>query len=208
MTTGNQQPVADNTKTGATPPVDGVGAQNETDPLDTLLADYDNATQKTDTAITPPQPKGDGTPNPQNNPDFQQWQQDRQDIQTWRAERQMQALDQVVQDVMGDLDDPRFDKDWVKVWLVTQAQKDERLDRAFVERVKNPAKWNAVKAELGKKLHKMASKQPDQNATEDRNAVAQAVKGASTKAPAEPAPDFSTMSAAEFEQAKRKLFRK
>jgi hypothetical protein len=49
--------------------------------------------------------------------------------------------------------------------------------------------------------------QIDPVATEDREAVAQAVRGAGGKAPPEPSPDVANMPTGEFESYKRKLFR-
>jgi hypothetical protein len=55
---------------------------------------------------------------------------------------------------------------------------------------------------------KAARGQIDSLATEDRNAVAMAVKGASGHVPAGPPEDYSSMSTPEFEQAKRRLFKR
>ena len=194
-----EHPVVDDTNTVATPTVDSASAQQ--DPLDELLASYDEAT-KTDGVITPPKPMGDGNSNSETDRRLNLMEQK---LQRYEQGETRQVVDKIVNDIKGEI---VIDNDLVEGWLIKQANKDRRLDQAFNERDTNPQKWSAVETELKKKFHKVASQMIDKEATDDRNAVAAAVKGASTKVPADPPPDFSTMSAAEFQAAKRRLFRK
>jgi hypothetical protein len=59
---------------------------------------------------------------------------------------------------------------------------------------------------LGKSFAKKFSKMPDKQATEDRETVAAAVRGASTRAPEGKAPNFAAMSDNDFQAEKDKLF--
>lgn len=103
-----------------------------------------------------------------------------------------------IKEVRGDLDADHFDDDFMIAFLDGQARKDPRLREAFAQRNANPKQWGRVLTTLGKQFAGKYGKMPDRQATEDREAVAAAVRGASTKAPEGKAPDFGRMSDGEY----------
>lgn len=103
-----------------------------------------------------------------------------------------------VKAVRGDIGSDVVEDDLVEAWLDTQARKDPRLQKAWLERDNNPQRFAKITVELGKQFAKKFSKMPDRSATEDREAVTAAVRGASTKAPAEAPPNYASSSNADF----------
>jgi hypothetical protein len=175
-------------------------ARKDVDDLDTLLAEFDQGTKKTDT-VSPPETK----PTP---PDAlaQDVQALKNQAQEWAQEKNKRAIAETVEGIRGDVPKEVFDDEMVEAWLDSQARRDPRLALAFVQRDQNPQKWGKVKAELGRQLAKKAGALPDRNASDDREAVAAAVRGASAKATAEPAPNFGAMTDAELRKYNREHF--
>jgi hypothetical protein len=186
----------------ATPVVEGNGAQNKADDLDTLLSEFDEGANKTSAAAqTQPEPK-----TVTDNDLKQTYEQMRAFVGEAQGLRFRQDMDATIKDVRGDLDSDLFDADFVESWLDGQARKDPRLANAWANRSANPKAFQKVKTELGRNFQKKYGKLPDKGATEDREAVTAAVRGASTQAPASKAPDFSGMSNAEFREAHKKHY--
>jgi len=116
-----------------------------------------------------------------------------------------QDMDKTVKSIRGDLDPEMFDDATVRGWINARADDDPRLAQAWVNRHNNPKQFEKVVTQLGRDFQKKFSKMPDKGATEDRDAVTAAVRGASTRAPAGQAPDFSRMTDREFQAEKDKL---
>jgi hypothetical protein len=114
-------------------------------------------------------------------------------------------LQGAIKTIRGDLDPGIFDDDLVEAWLDKTARGDERLQRAWLERSAKPKAWEKIQMELGKNFNKRFSKMPDRQVTEDRDAVTAAVRGASTKAPSEQAPNYASLDNAELRAEYRKL---
>lgn len=80
-----------------------------------------------------------------------------------------------------------------------RAKRDPRLAAAWANRHTNPKAWDGVVTALSRELSGKFKKLPDKAATEDRDAVAAAVRGASTTTPPPAkAPDYSKMGNAEY----------
>lgn len=71
---------------------------------------------------------------------------------------------------------------------------DPRLRTAWLNRHDDPGKWNRTVKSLSDSFKKRFSNLPDKSATEDREAVTAAVRGASTKAPEDRPPSYGSMS--------------
>ncbi len=181
----DKQPVVDETKTSAQPEVAVDSARKDGTDLDTLLAQYEQQTTKTET-VSPPETQQQPPARPQVDPNVSRLLSrfDREDLQ------------RLVGIVKGDLD---YDEELVEAFIDVQARKDPRLQRAWLEREGNPKAFDQIAKELGKALAKKASKRADPALTEDREAVVAAVRGASTqRAPDSPPPNFGKMSNVEY----------
>jgi len=113
-------------------------------------------------------------------------------------EQHQRDLGEAVKEIRGGLDDRFFDDQFVTTWLDARASSDPRLQQTWLERGQNPRAARAAINKLASEFQERFSRMPDPVATEDREAVAQAVRGAGGKAPPEPPPDFSRMSDAEL----------
>lgn len=195
--TEETQTVVDDTETGATPPAEGNDAR--TDDLDSLLTQYAEQT-------------GSPTPPPQDEavtPDVKAL---KAEVETLKSQVQQvgqyrfqQDMADTVKSVKGDLD--FVDNDMVEAWIDGQARKNEALQKAWLQRDSDPRNWQKIKTELGKRFQSQFSKMPDRAATEDREAVAAAVRGAaSTRAPTEAPPNYARSSNAEFRNEVREKY--
>jgi hypothetical protein len=193
------QTAVDTTKTPAVPGAEVAGARNDGDDLDKLLADFD------DSKKAPPEP---AKPEPTGADHDLKAVLD--EVRGLRTERQQETfrkdMDTTVKDVRGNLDPEFFDDVFVESWMDAQARQDPRLAQAWANRHANPKQFQKVVDTLGRSFVKKYGNLPDKAATEDRDAVAHAVRGASTKAPPEKAPDFSKMSPGEFQAEKDRMF--
>lgn len=196
MTTDNQQAVVETTDAQAKPAAEGANAQDKGDELDALLSQYDSESKAT---TTEPDSK------PEQKPGTEQIDpkaiaarvRAELDAET-RYERDMGAT---IKTIRGELDPEVFDDALLKGWINSQAEDDPRLQTAWKDRHKNPQQFAKVQEQLAKKFAAKFSKLPDRAATEEREAVTAAVRGASHKAPEGKAPDYSRMSNAEYREA-------
>lgn len=194
--TDETQTVVDETETGATPPAEETNARTED--LDALLAQYTQETKSPPPATEAAAPEVTAL-----KAEFDSL---KGEVQQMRQMRFQQELSATVKAVKGDLD---FISDKLaEAWLDAEAREDDRLQRAWLEKEKNPRAWQKIQGELSKKFQGQFSKMPDRNATEDREVVSALVRGnTSTKVPDDPAPDFASMSDAELYNWERKNVR-
>lgn len=192
-----QQAVVDETKAPAEPGAEVENARETTDDLDTLLKQFEQTEAK------PPE-----TPKPEHAgaDDSKLLEPIKGTVSAIEQRLFRQDMDETVKKVRGDLDPEFFDDDFVESWLDAQARNDRRLQQAWVERHNNPRQFQKVIEGLSRGFAKKYGKLPDKGATEDREAVTAAVRGASTKAPEGKAPDYSNMSNAEFREAHKKEY--
>lgn len=193
------QPVVTDANAPAQPGAAVESARNEGDDLDAALKEFDT--------VSPPAaaPKPEQTPGTESDLKVLA-EQVKGFVSEANAIRFRQDMDKTIADIRGDLDPDLVDNDLVEAWLDTQARKDKRLAQAWTNRNANPKQFDRVKAELGKALRAKFSKMPDRQATEDREAVTAAVRGASTRAPESKPLDFAKLTDAEFQREKDKLF--
>lgn len=180
------QSVVTDTNAAAKPAVAGNDAPDQGDDLDKLLSQFDAEAKP---AVPPPKPE-----QTQTDPALKAL-ADRVEgkLSELNAVSYRHDMDKTINEIRGDLDPDLVDDDLVESWLDAQARKDPRLARAWLERSNNPKAFDKVKAELGKSLARKFAKLPDRGATEDRAAVAAAVRGASTRTPEERPANYAGM---------------
>lgn len=93
-------------------------------------------------------------------------------------EKSVKSTQEVLQESGFDLPD-----NLVEGYLNLKAQRDRRVLNAFNQRQKSPDTWNQVLKGVSKELVNTLKNQPDKEATSDHEAVASAVRSASTKTP-------------------------
>lgn len=176
-------------------------ARNDDADLDTLLSQFDESKS----AASDPKPKPEPKAGAENDLGTlaEQMRGTLSEIQQATFRRDM---DVTLKAVRGDLPPDYFDDTFVEAWLDAQARSDPRLAAAWQSRQSNPKQFQKVVDGLSRTFAKKYGKLPDKQATEDREAVTAAVRGASTKAPEGKAPDFSGMSNAQYREAIKKDF--
>lgn len=193
------QAVVDETKAPAQPGAAETNARETTgDDLDTLLSEYKPAETR-----PPETPKPEQTGSANETKDAAREVLDARD--EIRRERFDKDMNDTIAKVRGDMPKEYFDDDLVRAYIDGRATKDTRLADAWINRMRNPQQFAKVVEALGRDFAKKYGKLPDKNATEDREAVTAAVRGASTKAPEGKAPDYSKMTDAEFAAEKERL---
>jgi Cdc6-like AAA superfamily ATPase len=93
-------------------------------------------------------------------------------------------------------------------YLVAESQLNAELVHAFDQRYSSPQALRQANKVIGKALDHMvaaARREPDANATEDRLAVAQAVRVTSTKIPEKPPVKYGDLSDLEFARQKSQI---
>lgn len=194
MSEDNTQTVVEKPDAAATPAVEGADARDTGDDLDTLLAQFDTSTKPEPVTASKPEPKpGTEKIDPK--------EIEANVIARLEAGNRFKAdMSDTVKTVRGDLDAEMFDDDMVSDWIDRQAKNDPRLAQAWNERGAKPKEFAKVKEQLSKKFVSRFGKLPDKSATEDREAVTAAVRGASNRAPEGKAPDFTKMSRGDFKK--------
>lgn len=188
-----RQTVVDETKTSAQPEAKVDGARNDGDDLDTLLAQFNQETTKP-TPVSPPVEQQQTKPAPAQDPNLARV--------LHRIERD--DISSLVKEVKGDLD---HDDEMVEAWIDTRARKDVRLQRAWLERDVNPQAFQRIAKELGREFAKRNSRKIDPQATEDREAVAAAVRGASSnRAPESAPPNYGKMTSIDYRKSVMEQF--
>lgn len=197
MSEENTQTVVDETNVAAVPATEATSARTDDD-LDTLLKEFDTETKS-------PEPAQPATAAPAAIDPAVANETVLSEAKFIRQERFQKDMDETIKKVRGDLPEELFDGSLVQAWIDSQATKDPRLAQAWANRHADPKKFGQVVTELGKRFSKYG-KLPDKQATEDREAVTAAVRGASTRAPEGKAPDFSRLTPAEFQAEKDRMF--
>lgn len=194
MATEDTKAVVDETKDQAKPDAAGTDAR-KADDLDALLNEFDSTATKP--AEAKPDTKADTTAKG-DDPVAQRLAA----LEEREADRQFQSdIKPAIDRVRGNVPTEVYDDDDVRDWMDREARKDPRLQQAWRDRHKDPAKFGKVLDGLSRKLAQKFAKAPDKNATEDREAVTAAVRGASTKAPEGKAPKFGELSNSEFSKS-------
>lgn len=183
MTDTNTQTVAE-TKVPAQPETAAAGAQ--TDDLATVLNEFE-----TETRTQTPEPKQAPVP-----PEFaQRIEALEKTISETKFKEEFQPI---LKRIRGDIPDSVLSDAEITDLLDGRAKRDPKLQNAYLNRQANPAAWAKVEKMLGAEISGKFSKLPDPDATSDKEAVAAAVRGASTKAPPEKPPNLGQLSNPEY----------
>jgi hypothetical protein len=180
-----KQAVVDTTQAAAPPAATDDSARVGVDPLDELLTQWDQ-NQARQAPVPPPVPPT---------------QQPHQEVPPWAQELKdrlfQEDLNKAVSNIFGDMKIPH---DAQIGWIDQLARKNPALGRAFLNKTNDPRTWEQAEKAISKKIRdEFKSSQVDETATADHEAVAQAVRGASTnKVATEPAPKLGGKSNAEF----------
>lgn len=190
----NPQTVVDDTEQTVQPVEQVQNAQ--ADDLDAILKQFEDETR--------PQPQPEQT---SKRPDDMSALADKVrnlEEQLWNREARTD-LGEAVKTVRGDLDPRVFKDSFIQAWIDGEARDNQGLQTIWQERHIKPQRYHQVLQGLRKKLADDFAKMPDAQATEDREAVAAAVRGSSTKAPEQKAPDLGKMTDGEFEAYKQSI---
>lgn len=205
MSEENKQAVVEKPDAQAKPAAEGADARDDKgDDLDALLSQYDTETQQkpgADAASKPEQKQAtDSDP-------VKKLATEVEELRRREADRQYRSdIQPVLQKLRGDIPPELYDDEDIQDWLDREAKKDTRIAKAWQNRHDDPRTLDKVVDALGKRLSQRFSKLPDKQATDDRDAVAAAIRGASTKAPEGKAPDYSKASNQEFANQVEKDF--
>lgn len=200
------------------------------DSLDALLSIYDSSTQAPPSSETAPAPQpvqhepghaparvdptAPALPANLRNDDLLTVMQSINDIESRDLARQRQAVNaadsaavlKMAKDTLGDMPTP---DGFAERWLVAEYNMNPELQQAWDNRFSSGEAGEACKKLVGAALKRLAASarsMPDRDATEDRNAVTQAVRGSNTRAPENRPPSYGRMTNAEFEAEKAKLY--
>ena len=94
-----------------------------------------------------------------------------------------------------------------EAFLNAMALREPRINQAYINRGSNPKGWEKVESTLKQEFQKRYGKKVDKQVTESREAVASAVRSASTAAPHKALTDkeISTMPKDDFDKLQREL---
>lgn len=200
MADKTEQPVVTEADAAATPAAEASKDAPAVEDLDALLAQYDESVKPADAAAQPAAANPASEQTQENDLTarirslVEHQERQRQLDEANEAKRQSEAIKQAVDDaakvVRGDLPDDVASDRLARAWLKDAADNDPRIQAAFKDREKNPEGWNKILTSLSREFAK-EMKRPDQAATEDREAVTAAVRGASSNAPAVKEPDVA-----------------
>ncbi len=196
------QPVVTETPASAQPDAKAPDARTEGD-LDSLLKVYDETTAAPAQPIQPEQTPG-------TEPDLKTIAAQMQRFENLATaavnDKFKRDMSTTVKAIRGDLPEAVFDDVLVEAYLDAQAKQDPRLAKAWLDRDANPRQFEQVKTALAKSFAKKFSSMPDRAATEDRDAVSAAVRGASNRAPASQPANLGGMTDQELREHTKKQY--
>lgn len=165
--------------------------------LDTLLGQFDEGT-------SPEASKEAETGGQQDTVSREEFLQLQNSIVNQQHQTDIQDVSKVI---MGDVNSPGVDSEFVETWLNAQAGKNPRLASAWANRHANPDAFQKVVGSLAKQFQGKFN--VDQQITSDMDSVTSAVRSASTKSPdTETSVNWGALSDADFAAEKAKLGRR
>lgn len=193
MSEETTQAVVEKPDAAATPAVEGTDARDTGDDLDALLQQFDTAAKPEPATASKPEQKPGAELDPK---------KIAADVRAEiEADNRFKAdVDKTVKAIRGEIDPEIADDRFVRAYLDAEAEADPRLAQAFRDRNTKPREFAKVTEQLAKRFAAKFSRLPDKAATEDREAVTAAVRGASNRAPEGKAPDFTKMSRGDFKK--------
>lgn len=188
----NKQAVNDTNAESSTPAEEVVAQE---DNLDTLLSEFDSKTKKDEVDTT-----GSDTKEPTGLS-----KEDRELLEEVRADKFSKELNTEIDSIKSHLsDEVNISGKLLKQIVVGMADENRDIASAYTNRRSNPEGWAKVQKAIASEIGKEFLNQPDQAATDNHEAVAAAVRSASTTTPPEDKPltneDMNKMSDAEFQR--------
>lgn len=193
MTEETTQAVVDDTKT--TPEAVAADTSARTDDLDSLLGQFEAETR------TQPEQKPAAAP-----PTDDVAKRVEQLERTLAETRFKSEFQPILKRIRGDIPETVLTDEEITDLLDGRAKRNAQLQTAYLNRSHNPAGWAKVEKALNSELAKKFSRLPDPDATAERDAVAAAVRSASTKAPPDKPPNLGGLSNAEYNQKVKEQF--
>ena len=187
--TETTQPVVDAEATAK--PVAEANTNGAGDDLDTLLSQFETETKAA------PSPAPVAAPQQPTVPPV-----DESRIRHIEERFLKEDIDKAVSNIFGD---SKVNKRVAMGWLDQVAREKPAVANAFLNQHKDPETWKKIERSLAKEAEKDFNTDIDTNATVDVAAVSAAVRGASTKAPSEQAPNYASMSTQELRAEMIKL---
>lgn len=193
------QPATADADATAKPETEAEGApENTKDDFDAALDEFTKTTDKPSSEQQKPKPTA--TPDADLKAEVQALRQE-QNQRIFRED-----MNRLVNQVRGEFASDEVDSEFIEAWIEAQARKEPRLAQAWIQRDDDPAKFARVASSLKQKFaekHGRLRKQ-DQDATDTREVVTDAVRRGSKPAPAGQAPNYSGMTDAQFREAVKK----
>jgi hypothetical protein len=183
MSEANTQTVAPEAEAQATPAPEATSAQSTTPNLDDLLNEFETAAK--------PQSVPQAKPTV-SDPVVAELQRE---VASMKFEREIKPI---LARVRGDIPQEVIGDEELTDLLDGRAKRDPRVQNAYLNRQSNPGAWAKIEKALNAEYAAKFKPRVDANATADREAVAAAVRGTSTKAPEEKPPNYGDMNDAEF----------
>jgi len=210
----SQQSVVDDVNGKAKPSTETNGdAQGNGDDLEKLLAEFDDSDNPDPKAMKEEKPskpaKTEQKTETQN--DLSSQVQKLLDMEEERRREEFQRqfdadMAKTVVAIRGEISDKLASDKFVRAWIEATAEENPKLTSAWVNRKKDQKAFGRIVEKLSRDFAAEFSKRPDPNATEDREVVSAAVRGASTKTPEDKAPNYTSMSDQEFAADVEKKF--
>jgi hypothetical protein len=200
MSEDTKQPATTDADATAKPETEDKGAPDQTDDFDKALAEYGEV--ETKPSSEQPKPKSEAKADDETLTRLKRLEQE-------QAERvYREDLGHVIKGVRGDFATDEVDDEFIETWINAQAKRDIRLANAWAKRHDDPSGFKRVVKGLAQKFAEKHSKlrKQDQDATDTREAVADAVRRGSGKPPEGKAPDFKDTSNAEFREKVKKEY--
>lgn len=178
--TTNEQTVVDGADTQAKQASEAEGARTQT--LEELLASYES--NASDPQPASPSVSDDKATDGGSDNKVAELERKFAELERQNQEAQYQTdVSSAVKAIRGDLPSEIFTDAHMEGWLTAEAKRDPRIAKAWMDRADNPQLWGQIQSQLSTRFSDWLKSLPDAKATEDRAAIADAVRGASTTAP-------------------------
>ena len=198
----NEQPAVADTNVASNETATEESGAAQSDGLDELLKEFD---ERKASHIQPEPPKPSNEPTGDQTPiDVAALAALERRLNDQEAREHRRTLENIFENLADGAEADLVDAEG---YLNARALRDPRINQAYREKDENPQRWNKVFGELKKDFVKRFGKRVDKQATESREAVASAVRSASTAAPPKDLSkqDIVEMAPADWQALQRKL---
>ena len=182
----------------------GAAQTAEADPLDELLKEFDERQEASSKSKESGQSQTESKDEQPSTIDLNALAQLEKRLNEQEVREQRRELDNLFNRFADGVEADAVD---AEAFLGAMANRDPRINQAYQNRGFNPKAWARIEVDLKQKFEKRYGKKVDKQVTESRDAVASAVRSASTAAPQKEYTDkdIAKMSKADFDEWQRKL---